>query len=145
MTDPQFIPSGLPHSVEMPDGSSLAKSKSRKIGDDVRRTEENLQEIPISADHVVLQARNMAVSQAPRNDGFQRATDAIAPWAGQEATEAGEAPPAPRKAKVLYDTAMVEMDFPARFIQLKIDNDRVRAELQVLESQLRDNNEYSPQ
>jgi hypothetical protein len=35
---------------------------------------------------------------------------------------------------------MEEMDFPARFIQLKINNDLVRAELQVLASQLGDDN-----
>jgi len=140
MADPQFIPSGLPHSVEMPDGSSLAKSKSRKLEDDVRRTEDAPTAADdIVADQVILQARGVGGLQTPRADGFERANVGSAPSMGQNLA-AGEGTPAMQHGgKVIYDTAMADMNFPARFIQLKIDNDKLRAQLQVLESQLRDN------
>jgi len=141
MADPQFIPSGLPHSVEMPDGSSLAKSKSRKVGDDVRRTEEDpLEAGQIDVDHIVRQAKETALGQTPRADKFQRADDATAPNLGPKSATADKAPEGRTRSQVIYDTAMEEIDFPARFIQLKINNDLVRAELQVLASQLGDDN-----
>jgi hypothetical protein len=141
MADPQFIPSGLPHSVEMPDGSSLAKSKSRKLEDDVRRTEDTTSKADeIMADQVILRARDMPGAQTPRTDGFERAAHGKALPPVQKLVLGGGASFAQQSAKVTYDTAMVDMDFPARFIQLKIDNDKVRAQLQVLESRLGEDN-----
>ena len=140
MSHPQFIPSGLPHAVEMSDGSSVAKSKSRKLGDDVRRTEAEASDAEhIVADHVVLQARELALGKSPRADGFERASDAAARLSGPIYTEVAQASLARPSGKTIYDTAMADMDFPARFIQLRIDNDKVRDQLQVLESRLREN------
>ena len=58
MSEPQFIPSGVPHSVEMPEGSHVAKSKSGKAGTEVRRTEQDHfaqdQEIAVDANQIHL-------------------------------------------------------------------------------------------
>ena len=140
MTEPQFIPSGLPHAVEMPDGSSLAKSKSRKLENDVRRTEDAASEADqILADQVILRASRVSGAQTPRADRFERASDAAERSAGRNVAVGGQSLSARPSSKAIYDTAMADMDFPARFIQLKIDNDKVRTQLQVLESELRHN------
>jgi hypothetical protein len=145
MSEPQFIPSGVPHSVEMPEGSHVAKSKSGSVGTEVRRTEQDHfaqdQEIAVDANQIHLQASNAAAEnlvKIPRSDNIERGSKAFKPAAdakgrNKKATAAAQAP-----KQVVYDTEMPEMNFPARLIHLKLENDAVRAQLESLQSLLQD-------
>ncbi len=145
MSEPQFIPSGVPHSVEMPEGSHVAKSKSGKAGTEVRRTEQDHfahdQEIAVDANQVLLtsSAATDNLAKAPRSDNIERASKALKPGAvpkGRKTSSAEEDPQADEQP--VYDTEMPEMNFPARLIHLKVENDAVRAQLESLQSMLQD-------
>ena len=145
MSEPQFLPSGVPHSVEMPEGSSVAKSRSATVGVDIRRTEQDRfasdQDIAVESHHIVLQAsatEARGAQQVFRNDQIERASKAraagfvsTAPGRQTAATDARAA-----SRKPVYDQDMAEMNFPARLIQLKIDNDAVREQLHLLDALL---------
>jgi len=144
MSEPQFIPSGKPHSVEMPEGSHVAKSKSGKAGTEVRRTEQDHfaqdQEITVEAHHIHLQASIAAADnlvKVPRSDNIERASKALNPASGAPGRKKS-APAAGAQARDMrvYDTEMSEMNFPARLIQLKVENDAVREQLESLQSML---------
>jgi hypothetical protein len=142
MSDPQFIPNSRPHSVEMPDGSHVAKSKSGKVGTEVRRTEQDHfaqdQEIAVEEHQVVL-TRSAATTEnlvkVPRNENIERASRTLQPTASAAAPRknarraGGNAP-----GKPVYNVEMADMNFPARLIQLKVENDAVRAQLESLQS-----------
>jgi len=143
MSEPQFIPSGMPHSVEMPEGSHVAKSKSGKAGTEVRRTEQDHfaqdQEIAVDANQVLLTSTAVAdnLAKVPRSDNIERASKALKPGAvpkGRNTASGAEDPQADDKP--VYDTEMPEMNFPARLIHLKVENDAVRAQLESLQSVL---------
>ena len=147
MSEPQFIPSGRPHSVEISEGSSVAKSRSGAAGTEIRRTEQdrfaNDQDLAVEAHNIVLQASATQVRgevKVYRHDKIERANKASVPGSASAAHEDQNADANARTAlhTTVYDQEMVEMDFPARLIQLKIDNDNVREQLQVLESLMRD-------
>jgi hypothetical protein len=144
MSEPQFIPSGMPHSVEMPEGSRVAKSKSGKAGTDVRRTEQDHfaqdQEIAVDANQVLLTSTAVAdnLAKVPRSENIERASKALKPGSvakGRKSAATAD-PQAPEQA--VYDTEMPEMNFPARLIHLKVENDAVRAQLESLQSMLQD-------
>ena len=142
MSEPQFIPSGMPHSVEMPEGSHVAKSKSGTAGTEVRRTEQDHfaqdQEIAVDANQIHLQANNAVADnlvKIPRSDNIERASKALKPGSvakgrNSSGTQTPERP--------VYETEMSEMNFPARLIHLKVENDAVRAQLESLQSLLQD-------
>jgi len=141
MSEPQFIPSAAPHSVEVAEGSHVAKSKSGNAGTEVRQNAHDKfahdHEIQVEAHQIVLTARvaggdNMA--KVPRGDSIERASKAVTPGGGSE-----QAVRAPSKAgaaieRRVYDTEIQEMNFPARVIQLRVENDAVRAQLADLQS-----------
>jgi hypothetical protein len=144
MSEPQFIPSGKPHSVEMSEGSHVAKSKSGKAGTEVRRTEQDHfahdQEIEVDAHHVHLQASSPSADnrvKIPRSDNIERAFKNLMPAAGAvvQQRDAQRARAHATEQRV-YDTEMPEMNFPGRLIRLKIENDAVRAQLESLQSTL---------
>jgi hypothetical protein len=144
MSEPQFIPSGMPHSVEMPEGSRVAKSKSGKAGTEVRRTEQDHfaqdQEIAVDANQVLLTSTAVAdnLAKVPRSENIERASKALKPGSvakGRKSAATAD-PQAPEQA--VYDTEMPEMNFPARLIHLKVENDAVRAQLESLQSMLQD-------
>ena len=145
MSEPQFIPSSMPHSVEMPEGSRVAKSKSGQAGTEVRRNEQDHfaqdQEIAVDANQVLLTSTAVADSlvKIPRSDNIARASKALNPSSGftadgKPAPVAGEA----ADERPAYETEMPEMNFPARLIHLKVENDAVRAQLESLQSMLQD-------
>jgi hypothetical protein len=146
MSEPQFIPSGVPHSVEMPEGSHVAKSKSGKAGTEVRRTEQDHfahdQEIAVDANQVLLTSTAGAtdnLAKVPRSENIERASKARNPGAvakGRNTAYAAGDPQA--NGRPVYDTEMAEMNFPARLIHLKVENDAVRAQLESLQSMLQD-------
>ncbi len=156
MSEPQFIPSGKPHSVEVAEGSHVAKSKSANVGTEVRQNVRDKfaqgQEIEVDAHQIVLTssaagADNMV--KVPRGDAIERASQSIAASASSEraskaikpstasgsnrTAKAGQEQTAPRERPV-YETEMQEMNFPARVIHLKVENDAVRAQLEDLQS-----------
>jgi hypothetical protein len=146
MSDPQFIPNSRPHSVEMPDGSHVAKSKSGKAGTEVRRVEQDHfaqdQEIAVEDHHVVL-TRSAADAEnrikVPRSENIERASKALQPASGaavpkKRAASAGRNAAGNAAAKPVYDVEMADMNFPARLIQLKVENDAVRVQLESLQS-----------
>jgi len=143
MSEPQFIPSGKPHSVEMPEGSHVAKSKSGKVGTEVRRNEQDHfaqdQEIALDENQVILKgsASTDNLVKVPRSDNIERAAKALSPASAATARKKaalGANPPA--RELPVYDTEMPEMNFPARLIHLKVENDAVRAQLESLQSVL---------
>ena len=144
MSEPQFIPSGMPHSVEMPEGSHVAKSKSGKAGTEVRRTEQDHfaqdQDIEVDANQVLL--TNTAVTdnlaKVPRRENIERAAKPLIPGGGTKVRKAAATAGAKSTERVVYDTEMLEMNFPARLIHLKVENDAVRAQLESLQSMLQD-------
>ena len=144
MSEPQFIPSGMPHSVEMPEGSHVAKSKSGKAGTEVRRTEQDHfahdQEIVVDANQVLL--TNTAVTdnlvKVPRSDNIERASKALKPGSVAKGRKSAATADPQSPEQPVYDTEMPEMNFPARLIHLKVENDAVRAQLESLQSMLQD-------
>ena len=142
MSEPQFIPSGMPHSVEMPEGSRVAKSKSGKAGTEVRRTEQDHfaqdQEIAVDANQVLLTSSAVAdnLVKVPRSDNIERASKAFNPASGAKRRTTAATAGSPASEQAVYDTEMPEMNFPARLIHLKVENDAVRAQLESLQSML---------
>jgi hypothetical protein len=146
MSEPQFIPSSIPHSVEMPEGSHVAKSKSGQAGTEVRRTEQDHfaqdQEIEVEA-HQVLMATTAAASEnkvkLPPRDNIERASKPLQPSSPSGSAARKKTTPADNgegNERPVYETEMPEMNFPARLIHLKLENDAVRAQLESLQSLL---------
>jgi hypothetical protein len=144
MSEPEFFPSHAPHTVEMPEGSNVAKSKSAQVGTDIRRVDKHEQiegeDLDIHPDNMILLETGAGAAsnivKLPPQEKKALKTVAIKA-AGEPAgarTSAAEAT-AQAQAFAEFETEeMVEMDFPARVIQLKIENDQVREQLKALDS-----------
>ena len=152
MSEPQFIPSSTPHSVEVAEGSHVAKSKSANVGTEVRQNAHDKfaheQDIQVQAHQIMLNtsaagADNMV--KKPRADSIERASKALAPSGARERAVRGINAPASSSAsgsantglaleRPVYDTEIQEMNFPARVIHLRVENDAVRAQLADLQS-----------
>ena len=144
MKEPEFFPSHAPHHVEMPEGSNVAKSKSAQVGTDIRRVakdetiaDEELEVAPENT--ILLQGASAAASnivKLPPQDKKELKTVAIKTTG--TGAKAGTALGLSSDEDVLeaeFETEeMVEMDFPARVIQLKIENDAIREELKALDA-----------
>ena len=147
MSDPQFIPSGKPHSVEVAEGSHVAKSKSANVGTEVRQNVHDHmtqgQEIELESHRIVLAATAAASDnrvRVPRGDTIERASKGLGLSTQPAAKRSDRAElnkPAVRQRPV-YDTEAQEMSFPARLIHLKQENDAVRAQLKDLQSLIGD-------
>ena len=149
MTEAQFIPSSKPHSVEMPEGSHVAKSKSAHAGDDIRRNEHDehapVEVIEVSPNMLLLKNAGNASTEnrikLPDNSATELANRRVAASQSPAAGTAAGRDGAGSKAAVTdedtsnrYTIEMQEMNFPARVIQLHIENENVREQLQALES-----------
>lgn len=144
MKEPEFFPSHAPHHVEMPEGSNVAKSKSAQVGTDIRRVakDETIadEELEVAPENTIrLQSTSAAASnivKLPPQDKKELKTVAIKTTG--TGAKAGTALGLSSDEDVLeaeFETEeMVEMDFPARIIQLKIENDQIREELKALDS-----------
>jgi hypothetical protein len=144
MSEPEFFPSHAPHKVEMPEGSNVAKSKSAQVGTDIRRVDTHEQiegeDLEVHPDNtILLQSSASAASnivKLPPQQKKDLKTVAIA--SSKDAAKAitsDAAAIALGNAIAEFETEeMVEMDFPARVIQLKIENDKIREELKALDS-----------
>jgi hypothetical protein len=125
----------------MPQGSAIAKSRSGSTGTDIRRAEQDHlapdQAIQLEPHHIVLQGGAVATGPVPRADNFVSASDAQALAGVQQANKVAALGASKTPKRPVYGTA-ADMDFPARFIKLKIANEAVRAQLQSLQSLMRD-------
>jgi len=147
MSDPEFFPSHAPHKVEMPEGSNVAKSKSAHVGTDIRRVakDEHIEgeELEVHPDNtILLQTGAGAASnivKIPPQEKKELKTVAInaAPAQGAASAAAGKGSIAGSDIPEFETEEMVEMDFPARVIQLKIENDTVREQLKALDALLK--------
>jgi hypothetical protein len=131
MSEPQFIRSQVPHEVSMPQGSQVAKSKSADVGSPTIR--QVLVETDTHAPEEITED-SLVISPTIETKVLNDVT---------LTTKAPEAPqnlPKPEKsyAKELSDLVgdEPEMNFPARLINLKIENDKVKVQLDRLESQI---------
>lgn len=144
MSEPEFFPSHAPHHVEMPEGSNVAKSKSAHVGTDIRRVakDETIadEEIELAPEHtVLLQAASAPAAnivKLPPQEKKELKTVAIAAsGATAKAAQATAAAAPSSAAEMEFETEeMVEMDSPARVIQLKIENDTIREQLKALDA-----------
>jgi len=144
MSEPEFFPSHAPHHVEMPEGSNVAKSKSAQVGTDIRRVDTHEQiegeDLEIHPDNtILLQSSAGAASnivKLPSQEKKELKTVAIkSAKDSANAKTSADAASAPSSAIAEFETEeMVEMDFPARVIQLKIENDQIREQLKALDA-----------
>ncbi|MBJ7467220.1 MAG: hypothetical protein JHD06_00325 [Rhodoferax sp.] len=144
MSEPEFFPSHAPHKVEMPEGSNVAKSKSAQVGTDIRRVakdetmvEEDLEIAPENT--ILLQNASTAASnivKLPPQQKKELKTVTIKTGAAADtASTQADANSDQGLLEAEFETEeMVEMDFPARVIQLKIENDAIREELKALDT-----------
>ena len=144
MSEPEFFPSHAPHHVEMPEGSNVAKSKSAHVGTDIRRVakDENIadEDLEVAPENtILLQSASAAASnivKLPPQEKKELKTVAIKSTApdAQAGAAAGASAQASAQDVEFETEEMVEMDFPARVIQLKIENDAIREELKALDA-----------
>ncbi len=144
MSEPEFFPSHAPHHVEMPEGSNVAKSKSAHVGTDIRRVakDENMadEDLEVAPENtILLQTASAAASnivKLPPQEKKALKTVAIKSTApdAQAGAAAGASAQASAEDVEFETEEMVEMDFPARVIQLKIENDAIREELKALDA-----------
>ncbi len=144
MSEPEFFPSHAPHKVEMPEGSNVAKSKSAQVGTDIRRVakdetmvEEDLKIAPENT--ILLQNASATASnivKLPPQQKKELKTVTIKTGAAADtASTQADANSDQGLLEAEFETEeMVEMDFPARVIQLKIENDAIREELKALDT-----------
>ena len=147
MSEPEFFPSHAPHHVEMPEGSNVAKSKSAHVGSDIRRVakDETIadEELTVAAENIITLDSSAAVSnivKLPPQDAKKLKTVAIK-TSGPDAKAGAKSDlvSGEEGLEAEFETEeMVEMDFPARVIQLKIENDAIREELKALDALMKD-------
>jgi hypothetical protein len=148
MSEPEFFPSHAPHKVEMPEGSNVAKSKSAHVGTDIRRVskDEHIEgeELEVHPDNTILlqsgagAASNIVKIPPPEKKELKTVAIKAAAAPGAASAAADKARNAGGGQADEFETEeMVEMDFPARVIQLKIENDTVREQLKALDALLK--------
>ena len=144
MSEPEFFPSHAPHKVEMPEGSNVAKSKSAQVGTDIRRVDTHEQiegeDLEVHPDNTILlrssaSAASNIVKLPPQQKKDLKTVAIASSKDAAKAITSDATAIAPGDAIAEFETEeMVEMDFPARVIQLKIENDKIREELKALDS-----------
>ena len=140
MSEPAFIKSSEPFKVAMPEGSTVARSQTAKVGNDVRRVLADDEfvnaEVHVDENTVLLQSGGGRKSVA-----FASANNPA--LASKAATLAKTNPAAAQAAALAADAkdeerlAMLEMNFPARIVHLKIENDAIRKQLNELNAQMK--------
>jgi hypothetical protein len=143
MKEPEFFPSHAPHVVEMPEGSNVAKSKSAQVGTDIRRVakDETLvdEELEVASENTILLQNASATAsnivKLPPQQKKELKTVAIQTAVAAAASTQADAGDDLGDLEAEFETEeMVEMDFPARVIQLKIQNDAMRVQLKALDA-----------
>ena len=164
MSEPTFIKSSEPFKVAMPEGSTVARSQKAKVGDDVRRVladDEFVNVDDTRSDHMESDGSggvrkdkfangDTSISQNTarlqnsgglNNSSFVSGTGASSSRAQTQTNKLNS--PEAQAAALAADSkeeerlAMLEMNFPARIVHLKIENDTIREQLNELNSQIK--------
>lgn len=143
MTEPTIIRSDAPHEVVIPMGSHDARSKSGQVGTPAKplTVEEADTNFVVPSQH----EHRVFVTEPPAADplkdtilkGASESRPAMQPPAPAEQSLAKPPVQAVPAKPVMLQEEMPEMDFPARIINIKIENDKVRSTLDELELKLK--------
>ena len=164
MSDPTFIKSSEPFKVTMPEGSTVARSQKAKVGDDVRRVladDEFVNVEDTHSDNVKSGAsggirkdkfangdRSISQNSARlQNSGGLKNSSFVSGSGGSSSRSQTQTSklnsPEAQAAALAADSkeeerlAMLEMNFPARIVHLKIENDTIREQLNELNAQIK--------
>jgi len=130
MSDPQFIRNKDPHQVSMPEGSRVATSKSADVGGpSVRNTHVDV-ELLISEEvdpllNLSFQLPELVTNPADFNLKIKNEPSTV--------PDSEEIVSIESEPSFSADYIEAEMNFPARLIHLKIENDKVKNELDELD------------
>jgi len=128
MSEPELIRSGAPHEVSVAPGSTVAKSRSASPRETVIR--QNVAGEPEYVDVGDPVERNTVAVGKPALDAQAASDAALVSNRGRLFTaEPIKPPPAEEDAGEIAP----EMNFPARLIHLKIENEKMRSVLDGLE------------
>ncbi len=140
MSEPTFIPSSEPFKVTMPEGSTVARSQTAQVGNDVRRVLADDEfvnvEVHVDENTVLLQSGG-----GRKSVGFARKKDSSLANPSARLTKTNDA--LAQVAALAADSkeedrlAILEMNFPARVVHLKIENDAIRKQLNELNAQMK--------
>lgn len=131
MSDPKFIRNKEPHQVSMPEGSRVAASKSADVGGpSVRNTLVNDEQI-ISEEIDPLLNLSVDLPEVVRETAefYLQHKESISDVASSASLPKYVSPPS-----FSAEYIETEMNFPARLIHLKIENDKVKNEMIELEN-----------
>ncbi|MEI6661478.1 MAG: hypothetical protein WCL01_05100 [Comamonadaceae bacterium] len=139
MSEPTFIPSSEPFKVSMPEGSTVARSQSANVGDDVRRVLADDEFVNVEDTH----SDNVKSGESGglKNSSFVTGTGASSSRSQTQTNKLNS--PQAQAAALAADSkeeerlAMLEMNFPARIVHLKIENDTIREQLNELNTQIK--------
>lgn len=128
MNEPQFIRSNAPHEVSMPEGSHIAAGKTVGVGGvtvhKVLNEEENFDSYVLGTEAVkpILPIESKDLNTIPLKSKDEDSGNRTLEDKSSE--------------KNLISKFEEEMNFPARLIYLKIENKRVKEELNILEQKM---------
>jgi hypothetical protein len=131
MSDPKFIRNKEPHQVSMPEGSRVAASKSADVGGpSVRNTlVDNEQIISEEIDPLLNLSVELPEVVRKTTEFNLKNKEVIAEVSSAENIPKYVSPPS-----FSAEYMEAEMNFPARLIHLKIENDKVKNEIIELEN-----------
>jgi glutaredoxin-related protein len=131
MSDPKFIRNKEPHQVSMPEGSRVAASKSADVGGpSVRNT-------LLDEEHIVAEEIDPLLNLSVELPEVVRKIAEIDLQKKNIISQVSIAENLPRYvSQPSFSTEYIEaeMNFPARLIHLKIENDKVKSEILELEN-----------
>ena len=130
MSEPQFIRNKNPHEVSMPEGSRVATSKSADVGGPTVRNTQVDDELLVFEEvdpllNLSLQSPELVKD---RLDFNLKIKDELSTH-----PEFEEVVPIESEPSFSAEYIEAEMNFPARLIHLKIENDKVKSELDELD------------
>ena len=131
MSEPQFIRNKDPHQVTMPEGSHVATSKSADVGGPSVRNTLIDEEVHIT--EAVDPLLNLTY-EIP--DPVKKLGDFKLEKKDDLPKVAKVDEPVPIEPEPTFSTEYIEaeMNFPARLIHIKIENDRVKSEIDELDN-----------
>lgn len=131
MSDPKFIRNKDPHQVSMPEGSRVATSKSADVGGpSVRTTLVDDEQIISEEIDPLLNLGVELPDVARRVSEFNLKDKAVI----TTVSSAENVPKYESPSSFSAEYMEAEMNFPARLIHLKIENDKVKNEMIELEN-----------
>jgi hypothetical protein len=164
MSEPTFIKSSEPFKVAMPEGSTVARSQKAKVGDDVRRVLADDEFVNVEDTHsdnvqsgasggikkdrfvhgdssISQNSARLQSSGGLKNSSFVTGAGASSSRSQTQTNKLNS--PEAQAAALAADSkeeerlAMLEMNFPARIVHLKIENDTIREQLNELNAQIK--------